>query len=221
MKKLLPVTATAVIAGSLFTISNAYAVDVDPKIHKLCVEAKDYAGCVRAMKGDTSSTTRQIRSQGADIAEGNQCPSGFAYVGGGNCMEVKCVYNTATGLGFDTGHDQRVAGKANWRCKGSFWYGAGVMQLVGNARASINSECPLGEPQVGYNSTCQKAPAGWESPTQKAARLEREGPKCDFKLKAYNCSYESYLTANPSMKQWAELNPEMAAKERIRLQSVD
>ena len=59
------------------------------------------------MKGDTTTTTiREIRSQGADIAEGNQCPSGFAYVGGGNCMEVRCVYNTATGLGFDTGHDQ-------------------------------------------------------------------------------------------------------------------
>ena len=53
---------------------------VEPSIHKLCIEAKDYAGCVRAMKGDTSNTTRQIRSQGADIAEGNQCPSGFAYV---------------------------------------------------------------------------------------------------------------------------------------------
>ncbi len=212
--------ATAVTGFSL-TIADTNALEVDPKIHKLCIEAKDYAGCVRAMMGDTSSTTRQIRSQGADIAEGNQCPSGFAYVGGGNCMEVKCVYNTASGLGFDTGHDQRVAGKANWRCKGSFWYGAGVMQLVGNARTSINSECPLGEPQIGYNSTCQKAPAGWESPSEKAAREEREGPKCDFKLKAYGCSYDAYLVANPAIKQWAELNPGMASKERIRLQSID
>ena len=46
-------------------------------------------------------------------------------------MEVRCVYNTATGLGFDTGHDQRVAGKADWRCKGSFvrsWCHATTMQ---------------------------------------------------------------------------------------------
>ena len=136
-------------------------------------------------------------------------------------MEVKCVYNTSTGLGFDTGHDQRVAGKADWGCKGSFWYGAGVMQLQGSARASINPECPAGEPQIGYNSTCQKPPAGWESPSKKAARERREAPNCDFRLRQYKCSYNAYLDANPGMKKWAELNPEMAKKESFRLQSVD
>ena len=71
-------------------VSTSAMAEVDPKIHRLCIEAKDYAGCVRAMKGDTTTTTiREIRSQGADIAEGNQCPAGFAYVGGGNCMEVR------------------------------------------------------------------------------------------------------------------------------------
>ena len=128
-------------------------------------------------------------------------------------------YNPS-GVGYDTGHDQRVAGKADWKCKYSFWYGAGVMQLEGNARASINSECPPGEPEIGYNSTCQKQPSGWESPAAKAAREEKEGPKCNFKLKAYDCSYNTYLEANPSMKKWAELNPAMAAKERVKLQSI-
>ena len=121
MKLFSSISIATVLGSLLFTAAASKAnPQVEPSIHKLCIEAKDYAGCVRAMKGDTSNTTRQIRSQGADIAEGNQCPSGFAYVGGGNCMEVKCVYNTATGLGFDTGHDQRVAGKANWGGKGSF-----------------------------------------------------------------------------------------------------
>ena len=120
------------------------------------MEAKDYAGCVRAMTIDVTApqVIRNINQQGADIAEGNQCPSGLTYVGGGNCQEVKCDYNTATGLGFDTGHDQRVAGKSYWRCKGSFWYGAGVMRLEGNARTSINPDCPPGESKIGYNSTC-------------------------------------------------------------------
>ena len=122
---------------------------VDSKIHKLCIETKDYAGCVSAIKGDTTTTTvKKIRSQNADIAEENQCPAGFGYVGGGNCMEVKCKY-IPSGVGLDTGHDQRVAGKSNWGCKYSFWYGAGVMYLEGNARASINSECPPGEPDIG------------------------------------------------------------------------
>ena len=132
------------------------AQGVEPRVHEMCSEAKDYAGCVRAMTTDISEppVQRLINSNGADIAEGNQCPAGWAYVGGGNCQEVKCVYNMATGLGFDTGHDQRVAGKANWSCKSSFWYGAGVMQLVGNARTSVNPDCPPGEPKIGYNSTC-------------------------------------------------------------------
>ena len=95
------------------------------------------------------------------------------------------------------------------------------MQLVGNARASINSECLPGEPEIGYNSTCQKAPAGWESLSAKALREKREGPKCDFRLQKYSCSYDAYLRANPGMKKWAELNPGMADKERLLLQSVD
>ena len=33
---------------------------VDPKIHKLCVEARDYLGCVKAMKGDPISTPKVI-----------------------------------------------------------------------------------------------------------------------------------------------------------------
>ena len=44
---------------------------------------------------------------------------------------------------------------------------------------------------------------------------------CDFKLKDYGCSYAAYLDANPGMKQWAKLNPAMAAQERARLQSID
>lgn len=101
----------------LLAVSLPAFAEVDPKIHKLCIEAKDYAGCVRAMKGDTMPSTRVINSQGADIAEGNQCPSGWAYVGGGNCQQVKCEYDKVNGLGFSEGHDQRVAGKANWNAK--------------------------------------------------------------------------------------------------------
>ena len=117
MNKLLAISiaSASIVIGAIPVVA-----EVDPKIHKLCIEAKDYAGCVRAMKGDTTTTTiREIRSQGADIAEGNQCPAGFAYVGGGNCMEVKCKYNPS-GFGYDTGHDQRVAGKSDWKCKYSF-----------------------------------------------------------------------------------------------------
>lgn len=46
----------------LLAVSLPAFAEVDPKIHKLCIEAKDYAGCVRAMKGDTMPSTRVINS---------------------------------------------------------------------------------------------------------------------------------------------------------------
>jgi hypothetical protein len=221
MKRLFLVALPALL------VSTPALAEVDPKIHKLCVEAKDYAGCVRAMNGESMPTSRQINSQGADIAEGNQCPGGSAYMGGGNCQQVQCEYTSSTAVR-SLGHDQLIAGlKDNkgrdiWGCPHRFLTGAGRLRLSGAIlRASINPKCPSGEPQIGYNSTCQKPPVGWESPAVKAAREVREGPKCNFKLKAYDCSFSAYLDANPSMKQWAELNPEIASKERIRLQSVD
>lgn len=209
---------------SLLAPTAAFSQSVDPKIHKLCVEAKDYAGCVRAMNGEKEApVTRTINSQGADIAEGNQCTSGYAYIGGGNCQDVRCIYPAS-----DLGHDQLIAGKKDvngkdvWGCPYNWLRGAGELRLTGAVtRTTNNPNCPPGEPQIGYNSTCQKPPAGWESPKEKAERERREGPKCDYKLMAYKCSYSAYLDANPAMKQWAELNPEMAEREKAILGATD
>lgn len=134
---------------------------VAPAIHKLCLEAKDYIGCVRAMtEGTGQANSRSTTSQGADAVEGNQCPAGFAYIGGGNCQEVRCEYNSA---GFNAlGHDRIVGGKKDisgkdvWGCKYSFWHGAGVLRLSGGmTRTSNNPSCPEGEPAIGFNNTCQ------------------------------------------------------------------
>lgn len=217
-------TLSAGVAFILVAYPVSAQVQVDPVIHKLCVEAKDYAGCVRAMKGDTAPTgARVINSQGADIAEGNQCTAGYAYIGGGNCQDVRCEYNSS---GFNAlGHDSLVAGKKDsngkdvWGCKYSFWQGAGVLRLTGGVtRTSNNPACPAGEPQLGFNSTCQTAPKDWAARQSKA---KEDGPKCDFKLKAYNCSYTAYLDANPNIKKWAELNPGLVRNERVKLQSAD
>lgn len=127
----------------------------DPRIHKQCLEAKDYLGCVRAMKGEDSQNnpSRVITQQGADIAEGNQCPVGWAYVGGGNCSEVQCFYPRNLGGG-GRGHDPRVAG-TGWKCGGmGLFTWAGVLRLEGLSRATISTACPDGEPQIGHNSTC-------------------------------------------------------------------
>jgi len=151
----LPIAIAVLLAGPVMA-------EVDPKIHKLCLEAKDYAGCVRAMTGSSETGTRLVTSQGVDIAEGNQCNIGFAYIGGGNCQDVRCEYNSS---GFNAlGHDSLIAGKKDsagkdvWGCKYNFWMGSGVLRLSGGVtRTSNNKDCPPGEPQLGYNSTCQTA----------------------------------------------------------------
>ena len=59
MNKLLAIS----IASASIAIGAIPAVaEVDPKIHKLCIEAKDYLGCVKAMKGETTTTSRVINS---------------------------------------------------------------------------------------------------------------------------------------------------------------
>ena len=144
----------------------------DPKIHKLCIEAKDCEGYVRAMKGSTEPGSRLITSQGADIAEGNQCTVGFAYIGGGDCQDVRYDYNSS---GFNVlGHDGLIAGKKDnagkgvWGCKFSFWEGSRVLRLTGGVtRTSNNKDCPAGEPQLGCNNTRQTVSKDW---TSKAAK---------------------------------------------------
>ena len=79
----------------------------------------------------------------------------------------------------------------------------------------FDDNCPAIEPEIGWNSSCETAPKDWKK------IKETEKPNCNFGIQKYDCSYNAYLDANPSMKKWAELNPEMATKERIKLQSID
>lgn len=149
MKRLLTIS----IASASIAIGAIPAVaEVDSKTHKLCLEAKDYLGCVKAMKGETSSETviRQVQQQGANLTEGNSCPEQHMYSGGGYCQRVTCIKR---GL-FGKGHDQYLGGKGI-SCKG------GAELTWDNThqpiRASFNKDCPGYEPDVGYQSTCAEA----------------------------------------------------------------
>lgn len=44
---------------------------------------------------------------------------------------------------------------------------------------------------------------------------------CARALKAYNCSWTSYLAANPSLRAWAKKYPQMVPAEKTRLGAVD
>lgn len=216
MKQLLLLAIPAVL------ISTPALAEVDPKIHKLCIEAKDYAGCVRAMKGETSPVGGARLRLGLQDELGNACPAGYAYSGSGKCRSIKCIP-----MGIFGKNEPQLAGKGH-TCEGRMLeYGA----ITGRAsmrwgnqymNAMIDPNCPNIEPKFGSLNSC-----GLESQFKELEAKKSEAVRqkllssCDFKIREYACSYNAYLDANPAMQEWAELNPEMAAKERVRLQSVD
>ena len=147
MKKVLAAVFISSIVGAIPTLA-----DVDPKIHKLCIEAKDYAGCVRAMKGDTSAetTVNQIQRQGANLTEGNSCPAQHISSGGGYCQRVVCIKRGWYGKG----HSEGLGGK------GLSCSGGAELTWDNNhqpIRASIDKECPPGVIDVGFQNTCHQA----------------------------------------------------------------
>ena len=140
MKKLL----IPLLAALLFPTSvNA---NVDPEVHKLCLPAADYLGCVKAMTGDSNSI-EVITNPGTATTKGNSCPFGYAYIGKGYCREVTCIMNKP--------NSSTLAAK-QWKCnKGGFMKLDGFgLNLGDQTRIGNDSTCPEGEPKVGWNSTC-------------------------------------------------------------------
>ncbi|WP_137024453.1 hypothetical protein [Synechococcus sp. N19] len=140
MKKLLTIclTSAAINMGAV-----AAASEVDPAIHKLCIEAKDYLGCVKAMTGSSTPSNRQSVDIDMIRTSGNSCPSTHAYSGAGYCEKVICIPNYR-------GHDSRLGGKG-WSCRGG-----NTLQFAGSPlRATSDERCPLVEPEVGKNNSCQ------------------------------------------------------------------
>ena len=125
---------------------------VDLEVHKLCLPAADYAGCVKAMKGDTGAN-RIIMDQGVSLSEGNACPEGYAYKGGGTCQIVEC-YGSGLFLTIGGANDP-ILKKYGWRdnCPRAY-----PLVTYGDAttRAFNDPKCPSREPGVGFNSTCHE-----------------------------------------------------------------
>lgn len=127
----------------LIAIPTLSKAQVNPEIHNLCVAAKDYLGCVKAMKGDSTSSERQTVDIDMIRSTGNRCPSTMAYTGAGYCEKVICIPNYR-------GHDYRLGGKG-WSCKGGM-----TLQFTGTPiRATTDERCSLTEPEIGKNNSCQ------------------------------------------------------------------
>jgi len=138
-------------AALLIPAANA----VEEDIHEKCLKASDYKGCIEVFSGAIKD---QIRTGTQNIklnidtqvtADGNQCPSEFAYAGGGYCRRFICEY---AGL-FGTGHHPDLAGKgvACHKGQGQLRWGEWDKEKV---RASVNPECPNVQLEVGWQSSC-------------------------------------------------------------------
>ena len=131
--------STLLLILSSFTFS-AYA-GVDPEVHKLCKEAKDYLGCVKAMNNEPINTPDLRLIQGGIELSGNKCPNGYAYSGAGYCKEVKCKDKFTAHKDFkDKGWTCNAWLKPHW--------GENTVKAV------IDKSCPDKEPIIGTISSC-------------------------------------------------------------------
>jgi len=132
----------------LLGVSLPLQAGVDPEVHKLCKDVKDYLGCVKA-QGSKSTDIPSLRViQGKRELTGNSCPSGWAYLGGGYCQEVKCLMDS-----FGSNHPT-VAGKG-WVCPKKPLFGKGFLVLGNSAIPAITDQrCPDEEPEIGKNNSC-------------------------------------------------------------------
>lgn len=75
--------------------------------------------------------------------------------------------------------------------------------------------------KTGFEGLSVFSDASFALSTQPEVDKVAEGESCDFKLSDYDCSWAKYLDANPTVKAWAAANPEMAQKEKAKLNASD
>jgi hypothetical protein len=128
---------------------------VDPEIHKICASVQDYLGCVKAQTEDSASpgtTNTIINREGLVTNEGNKCPDGWAWKGGGYCAEVQC--RRCVSFGCVSGNDKILGGKT-WSCDRGMWV---YLLRWGDSlvRATYDPSCPSITFKPGFNSTCSQ-----------------------------------------------------------------
>jgi len=64
------------LAPLLLALASPVLAEVDPKVHKMCLQAKDYLGCVQAQKNGTNLSPTVVIDGGVNPT-GNACPPRF------------------------------------------------------------------------------------------------------------------------------------------------
>ena len=134
-----------------FLLALPAMAQVDPKIHKLCIEAKDYAGCVRSMTNSSElqkSTTTVRVVEGERELTGNSCPEDMAYAGAGWCSDIICISRSS-------GHSPGLGGK-RWGCPKLLGMGYAMSWGNSKVKATHDPSCPTDPPQIGWSSSCEQ-----------------------------------------------------------------
>ena len=140
----------AAIATIGLALPTPLLAEVDQKIHKLCIEAKDYAGCVKAMTTSSEEKTPSLRLiEGERELTGNSCPADFAYSGAGYCTKVICTWEMG-------GHAQDLGGKT-WSCSGGILQKPSLRWGNETVKATSDPSCPPNPPARGWQSSCEEA----------------------------------------------------------------
>ncbi len=138
----LVILATIALATSSCARNPAQG-SVDSKTHKMCLQAKDYMGCVKAQTTQSSDIPSNRVFQGKTQLTGNSCPSGTAYSGAGYCTRVVCRDRWTT--------EPDLRNKQNWKCDFPFFK---VQWGAATLKATYDRKCPNREPIIGTQSSC-------------------------------------------------------------------
>ena len=123
-------------------LPTAVNANVDPEVHKLCLPAADYLGCIKAMTTKSIDIPSMRMIQGETELTGNSCPNGYAYNGAGYCREVICRDRWR--------HHEDLRGKG-WKCEFSLFK---TMWGQRSLKAVVDEGCPDEEPIIGTQSSC-------------------------------------------------------------------
>ncbi len=124
----------------LLGIASPVQARVDPEVHKLCKDVKDYLGCVKAQSGEVKAKPNE------SIA--NSCPPNFAYNGGGYCRKIVCIGFNPWGLKGDQFLERKH------QCRGIVNWETGILQK--HVKAVFDNSCPNRKPGIGWQSTCHE-----------------------------------------------------------------
>ena len=126
----------------LLGVSLPLQAGVDPEVHKLCKDVKDYLGCVKAQTTNSTDIPSLRVIQGKTELTGNSCPNLHAYSGSGYCTRIICNGNR-----FRSHPDLRYK---KWKCSPLFMVDWGGQSL----KAVVDPKCPDREPIIGTQSSC-------------------------------------------------------------------